>query len=176
VHHPVTNRNGDEIASAVTNLDLHDISRAACTYGVKRFYVVTPLADQRELAKKVAAHWTEGPGGSYNPDRRRAFSLLRVRESLDQVLAEVQKREGVRPRTAATDARPSPGAVTFGEFRQELAAGRPWVLILGTAWGLTRQAMARADCVLAPLTGPTGYNHLSVRSAAAIMLDRLLGG
>jgi hypothetical protein len=30
--------------------------------------------------------------------------------------------------------------------------------------------------VLAPIRGNTSYNHLSVRSAAAIILDRLLGG
>jgi len=29
--------------------------------------------------------------------------------------------------------------------------------------------------MLEPIAGTTGYNHLSVRSAAAIILDRLLG-
>jgi hypothetical protein len=32
-----------------------------------------------------------------------------------------------------------------------------------------------AERVLAPVTGKTGYNHLSVRTAAAIILDRLAG-
>jgi hypothetical protein len=35
--------------------------------------------------------------------------------------------------------------------------------------------MADADYILDPLVGSGNYNHLSVRSAVAIMLDRLLG-
>ena len=57
-HYPVVNKHGNVIASALTNLDLHDISRAAKTYGVKKFFVVTPLEDQKELAKRIIAHWT----------------------------------------------------------------------------------------------------------------------
>jgi hypothetical protein len=36
--------------------------------------------------------------------------------------------------------------------------------------------MAHADYILDPLAGAGTYNHLSVRSAVAIILDRLLGG
>ena len=63
IHHPVLNRKGEVVASAVTNLDLHDIARAGRTYGVRRFYVVTPLEDQRQIARRIIAHWTEGAGG-----------------------------------------------------------------------------------------------------------------
>ena len=49
-HYPVVNKRGEIIASALTNLDLHDIARVARTYGVKGYYVITPLEDQRELA------------------------------------------------------------------------------------------------------------------------------
>jgi hypothetical protein len=51
----------------------------------------------------------------------------------------------------------------------------PIVLAFGTAWGLSPAFMAEADFVLEPLAGSGDYNHLSVRSAAAIILDRLLG-
>jgi hypothetical protein len=53
--------------------------------------------------------------------------------------------------------------------------GEPCLLIFGTAWGLSPALLETADFVLAPIEGPTDYNHLSVRSAAAIILDRLLG-
>ena len=53
-HYPVVNKKGNVIASALTNLDLHDISRAAKTYGLKSFFVVTPLEDQKELAPNSA--------------------------------------------------------------------------------------------------------------------------
>ena len=47
--------------------------------------------------------------------------------------------------------------------------------MLGTGWGLTDEIMSMADVTLEPILGPTDYNHLSVRSAAAIILDRLRG-
>ena len=43
VHHPVVDRRGDEVTTAVTNLDLHDIARTAATFGVDRFYAVTVI-------------------------------------------------------------------------------------------------------------------------------------
>jgi hypothetical protein len=56
-----------------------------------------------------------------------------------------------------------------------LRSDRPYLLALGTAWGLSEDFIAEADHVLDPILGDTDYNHLSVRSAAAIMLDRLMG-
>jgi hypothetical protein len=52
---------------------------------------------------------------------------------------------------------------------------RPTLLLLGTGWGLTEEILAQSDHVLEPIMGRTDYNHLSVRSAAAIVFDRLLG-
>jgi hypothetical protein len=52
---------------------------------------------------------------------------------------------------------------------------RPCVLVFGTAWGLSEALMETADYILVPVSGPEDYNHLSVRSAAAIILDRLMG-
>jgi hypothetical protein len=103
IHHPVYNKNGEVIASAVSNLDLHDISRAAKTYGVRAFYIVTPLADQRELAERILSHWTEGVGARYNPDRSEALRLIRVAVSLRAVRDEIAANgEGV-PVTVVTD-------------------------------------------------------------------------
>ena len=56
-----------------------------------------------------------------------------------------------------------------------LISGRPHLLVFGTAWGLAETFISEADYILAPITGPTDYNHLSVRTAAGIILDRLLG-
>jgi hypothetical protein len=46
---------------------------------------------------------------------------------------------------------------------------------MGTGWGLADQVLDRVDRLLAPIQGAADYNHLSVRSAAAIILDRLFG-
>jgi len=51
----------------------------------------------------------------------------------------------------------------------------PFLILLGTGWGLTDEILARSDYILEPIEGDSDYNHLSVRSAAAIILDRLLG-
>jgi hypothetical protein len=47
--------------------------------------------------------------------------------------------------------------------------------LLGTGWGLTEAVLSQSDYVLEAVEGQGDYNHLSVRSAAAIILDRLLG-
>ena len=174
-HYPVINKRGDIIASALTNLDLHDISRAAKTYGVKSFYVVTPLSDQKALAEKIIAHWTAGAGAVYNPDRRRALELIKVMDSIIDVAEDIKGLENSYPKTVTTCARRYPASLGYAEFRDLLASGIPHLLIFGTAWGLAESLISESDFVLEPITGTAAYNHLSVRSAAAIILDRVLG-
>ena len=53
--------------------------------------------------------------------------------------------------------------------------GGDYLLVLGTGWGLTNEVMSACSYVLRPIYGAGEYNHLSVRSAASIMFDRLLG-
>jgi hypothetical protein len=175
IHHPVYNKTGQVITSAVTNLDLHDIARAARTYGVRRFYVVTPLEDQKELAGRIISHWIHGGGGRYNPDRRTALELVRIVSSMEAVLEDISEEGQDRPITVSTDARPHPNNISFAGLSKILASGQCLLLVFGTAWGLTKQSVEAADYALAPITGGTGYNHLSVRSAVSIVLDRLLG-
>ena len=176
VHYPVTNKNGDVIASAVTNLDLHDIARAAKTYGVKSFYVVTPIDDQMTLVDQLLSHWLTGAGGSYNPKRRQALELIRVKKTVEEVTAEIRSMPGStgNPRTVVTSAVARHPSVSYADMRKMLWDGFPYLLVFGTAWGLAESLMTSADFALEPVKGTTPYNHLSVRSAAAIILDRLL--
>ena len=53
IHYPVINKNREIIGSAVTNLDLHDIARAARTFGANGLYVVTPYRDQQILFREL---------------------------------------------------------------------------------------------------------------------------
>jgi hypothetical protein len=175
VHYPVINKNGKIIASAVTNLDLHDISRSAKTYGVRAFYVVTPLADQKKLVEKIVSHWLKGTGGTYNPKRKEALELIVVKNTLDEVIDQIRKDTGDAPKTIVTSAHQNFRNIGFNRFREMLQDGASYLLIFGTGWGLSESLMAEADYVLNPVLGNTGYNHLSVRCAAAVMLDRLLG-
>jgi hypothetical protein len=174
-HYPVVNKRGDTIASSVTNLDLHDISRAAKTFGAKSFYVVTPLVDQKILIEKIISHWTKGYGAAYNPARRRALDLIKIKDSIADAAEEIECLEKVYPKTVVTCARSYPSSIGFKEFREMLQLGQPHLLVFGTAWGLAEPYISQADYILEPIAGQTDYNHLSVRSAAGIILDRLLG-
>ena len=175
IHYPVVNKNGDPIASAITNLDLHDIARAVETYGVKSYYVVTPLKDQQALARRIIAHWTEGVGGELNPLRCRALRAIQVVNSLQDAIASVAKEQSETPVTIATSARRKKSCLDFGQLNKMLAGGLPHMLLFGTGWGLAQEVLDGVDYILEPIEGPGSYNHLSVRSAAAIILDRLLG-
>lgn len=168
------NRKGDVIASAVTNLDLHDIARAARTYGVHRLYVATPLEDQRRLAESIVAHWTEGPGGVHNPLRKEALALIRMSRSLDEAVDDMASEFGQAPLTVATSAKSGRVSLSYGSLRRRIQARQPVLLIFGTAWGMAEEVIDGCDELLAPISGRNRYNHLSVRSAAAIILDRLL--
>jgi hypothetical protein len=174
VHYPVVNRAGETIGSAVTNLDLHDIARAGCTYGVSTYWVVTPDPQQQELAAKIVDHWTQGYGGSVNPDRKEALSLIRICADLDDVIRRMTEKWGVKPRVCATCARPGQSTAGYAAVRRMHAEGSPLLLLFGTAWGLAPEMILAADEILPPLRGPGEYNHLSVRSAVSIILDRLL--
>jgi hypothetical protein len=75
----------------------------------------------------------------------------------------------------ATGASPHPKSIDFEFFKRLLKdETTPFFILFGTGWGLTQEVKDSSDYVLAPIDGK-GYNHLSVRSAVAIILDRLLG-
>lgn len=176
LHHPVKNRNGEIIASAVTNLDLHDIARIGKTYGVAAFYVVTPLTDQKTLVEKIVSHWVDGWGGVHNPDRRKALALIRVKDSLAEVVEDIEAETHVPVQVAVTGAALKDQAIGFDEFKNRLQnPASACLLVFGTASGLADEVIADADLVLEPIQGRNGYNHLPVRAAVAIILDRLLG-
>ncbi len=175
MHYPVYDRNHCTVVSAITNLDLHDIARAARTFGVVRYYIVTPAVQQQRLAEKIIGHWREGYGATYNPKRKAALELVTVRDTLADAMSDFQAEYGVSPRLVATGAAAA-ATTTYAALREELGSTKaPHLLLFGTGWGLADEIMAAADVILPPLQGAGEYNHLSVRSAAAIILDRLLG-
>lgn len=175
IHYPVVNKNGEIIGSAVTNLDIHDIARACRTYGVGTFYLVTPYADQQEMIRELLAHWLVGYGATYNAKRKEALSCVRLVSDLGELNTAVRTSRQAPPLVLATGARQSERLVGFSEARAILAENRPMLLLFGTGWGLAPEVMSHTAGSLPPITGGTDYNHLSVRSAVSIVLDRLLG-
>ncbi len=176
IHFPVYNKNRQRIASAITNFDLHDLSRVARTYGVKRLFVISPLKDQQRLAERILRHWTIGYGARYNKDRKEAFQLIAIVPSLEESIKEIAEMEGEEPLLIATDAsKQAERSITYSKATEIINSERVVILIFGTAWGLDSEVIQKADFILEPVEGGTDYNHLSVRSAAAIILDRLAG-
>jgi tRNA (guanine37-N1)-methyltransferase len=175
VHYPVYNNRLTVITTAFTNLDVHDISRAGKTYGIEKFYLVQPNPEQQRLAERVLRHWTEGEGPALNKSRAEAMEFVEISDSLGDAVSDIEKIEGRKPVIVVTDARPRNNMIGYGELR-DLMAGEdsgPFLLVFGTGWGLSEEIMQGADYTLKPVSGYMGYNHLSVRSAAAIILDRL---
>jgi hypothetical protein len=174
LHYPVYNKHREIVTTALTNLDLHDIARSSKSYGLDRFYIVTPSQEQRNFAKRIAGHWQQGWGADYNPDRKEALGIINICTTLKDAVAEYQTCFAKKVRTIITGASKRANSTGFQEMRTLLdETDQPFLLMLGTGWGLTEECFNTADYILDPITGPGTYNHLSVRSAAAIMLDRL---
>lgn len=174
LHYPVYDKNGAVVTTAVTNMDVHDIGRLSRTFGVRGFFVCTPVETLRRLVARIMRHWDIGPGATYNSTRREALALVRQAPDLDAVVADIEKETGQLPFIVTTSARDAPDRMPFDALRQRLRTdGPPHLLVFGTGWGLHESIMTRADGVLEPIRGSGDYNHLSVRSACAIILDRL---
>lgn len=169
VHHPVRNRRGKTVTTSLTNLDIHDIARSCATFGVKKLYIVTPLPEQRKIARETLDYWTRGPGATWNRDRQKALSKVAVVSDIAEILEDLKD-----PTVIATSAKRYPETVSFEKISFFMEKNRGHKLILlGTGWGLTGSVVKSCNYILEPITGQGRYNHLSVRSAAAIILDRL---
>lgn len=176
LHHPMYNKRMDVVTTSVTNLDLHDIARVARTYNVEGFYVVHPAPNQQKLVKEILSYWQEGYGGTYNADRKEAFTILHLAETFQEVLREIEEEIGQKVITVATDARTYPNTVSYRQLKEKIfTEDHAYLLLFGTGWGMEKDQMLQADYILEPIAVDSDYNHLSVRSAVSIIIDRLLG-
>lgn len=176
LHDEMVNKNGEFITSSLTLIDVHDLARSCRTYGIRNLFIAHPAPTLRKLASTLKTHWEDGFGSTYNPNRKEALEQLQIVETLDEAIKQIKVRSGITPKLIATSAKKGPSRLSFAEFKLKIASdSSPYLLMLGTGWGMSDQLLDRADFFLEPILGPTDYNHLSVRSAGAIMLDRLCG-
>ena len=173
VHYPVLDKEKKSVAVSLTNLDIHDIARSSHTYGLGGYYIVTPLKDQRNLLETLVTHWTYGAGGKSNPDRAAAFSLVKGVECIEEAVRDITAATGESPYVVGTSASGA-GNLGFAALRKIVYA-RPVLLLFGTGHGLAPTLQDRCDAMLAPIRPLSRYNHLSVRAAAAIIMDRIAG-
>jgi len=173
-HHPCVNSAGEVYTTSITNMDIHDIARSSATYGLDAYYIVTPISAQKELAEVICSFWDKGPRGKKVPTRAQALSLVKVVDSIEEAIACEEKAAGHRPLVCATSAKALENQSTFQEARQTFEE-KSALLLFGTGYGLAKEAIALADMRLPPVGSAVPYNHLSVRSAVAIILYRLRG-
>jgi tRNA (guanine37-N1)-methyltransferase len=176
-HHPVLDRTGAVVTSSITNLDVHDIARSAATYGLAGYEIVTPVAAQQEKIDHMARVWldelaAEGARAGHG-HRGHALAPIRVHPSIEAALAAI----GGPPLVVATSARGGDRRIGTRDLLRLMATipERPVALLFGTGHGLTDEVIASVDHILEPIEGQSDWNHLSVRSAAAVILDRLFG-
>lgn len=176
IHYPIYNKHMDVVTTALTNYDLNDISRTAKTYNLRAYFIIHPVESQRKLAARIMTHWQTGEGSRYNPNRREAFEETVLASDLASAIAQIEEETGEKPLIVTTDARAYPNTVSYRFLRERIREGtRPVLILFGTGYGMTREMMKEFDYILEPVYGGGIYNHLCVRSAAAIILDRLLG-
>ena len=182
LHYPVTNRQGEPITTAVTNLDIHDIARTARTYEIDHYYLVNPLVEQIEVVKRILEYWETPRTREWHPDRFEALSRVQILEDFAAVKADLSSRyPGLKQEVAMPDARPLPDQLSYSDIRskwesEESASVK--IIVFGTGGGVSEAFFPEVHTYLAPVYGPlesSGYNHLSVRAAAAVILDRLYG-
>jgi len=162
--------------TSVTSIDLHDIARSAKTYGVNNFFIVTPLIDQQKIVQRLLDFWlTEGI--EYNKQRYEAIKQVRIASQLDEVISQIEQFEGKKPVLVATSAREVKHSNIISCYDQAKVwpLNKPVLFLFGTGKGLSPAVIERCDFMLLPAHGFSDFNHLSVRSAAAVILDRWLG-
>jgi hypothetical protein len=173
VHYPVLDKQGNIVATSISNLEMHDAARSCMTFGVELCYIVTPLERQRAIAEKLVRHWKEGYGRRYNPDRAEALEKIRIRNSVGEVMADFRTMD---PVVIGTSSRVRDTSIGYDALRAWIETDpRPFLLLFGTGWGLPADIVERCERTLEPIRGRGDYNHLSLRVAIGIILDRLFG-
>ncbi len=181
MHTQILVQGGNVGNSSITSLDIHDIARSSATYGIKNYFVVTKLKDQQNILKSFMEFWLSNEGKDYNFSRFEAVKRIVPAINFEDVVNKIKEKEGVYPIVITTSAKPSffdsggPKVIDYSCQGEVFEQGRPVLFVFGTGQGLSNEILEKSDYLLLPVNGMTEYNHLSVRSAVAIILDRWLG-
>ncbi|MEZ7892421.1 MAG: RNA methyltransferase [Candidatus Wallbacteria bacterium] len=181
VHYPIKGKDGNITQTSITNLDVHDIARTSRTYDLGGYYLISPPPCQYELLNKILRHWSEGFGADYNKDRKDALSIVSIAESIEAAKESIKKQTGRDLKVIVTDAHSHPNNprnISCNLLKSMLKSyDINFLLLFGTGWGLSDAVIERADFILEPVRALVNhnYNHLSVRGAAAIIIDRIIG-
>jgi hypothetical protein len=166
-------KKNDIVATAVTNLDVHDLARMTVTFGIKKYYIVTPVVEQQALVNRIIDHWKSDFGVNRNDKRSMALGSVKVAGSFEDAVREIREITGKEVKVISTSARKFDRSISADSLVSAVDPKYAYLLIFGTGWGLADEIMEKSDYILESLSYDTGYNHLPVRSAVSIILDRL---
>ncbi|MCX5924086.1 MAG: tRNA (guanosine(37)-N1)-methyltransferase TrmD [Candidatus Dependentiae bacterium] len=179
MHTGIVLKDGRIGTTSITSIDVHDIARSSATYNLKHYFLVSPLVDQKKMIQDLLDFWQEKEvGGEYNSDRHEAMNRVIMADGLADVIAAIEKKEGKKPVILGTSAKFAPGEprmISYHDQEKVWSHDRPVLILLGTGHGMAEQLMKQCDFILQPIQGFSRFNHLSVRSAAAIIFDKWLG-
>jgi len=119
LHYPVLNKEGIIIGTSITNLDIHDLSRSSATFGIKRFFMITPFEQQNELLERIVEHWTKGKGAKRNPTRTQALNIVKVVTTFDDAVNNIEEEENRKPLIVSTAARNIEGSTLIWRAERE---------------------------------------------------------
>ena len=174
IHYPVYNKSGKVVATSITNFDVHDIARVAKTYGLKGYFLVTPLDAQLKLIDKIIKHWVEGGGQKLNPLRGKALKLVKFAKNIEDMKSIIEQETGQKTKLVGTSAKIYDNSISFDKLSDKIFNGENLTMLFGTGFGMTKEVMDSCDYILEPIKGEADFNHLSVRSAVSIIIDRLI--
>jgi len=118
-------------------------------------------------------YWVEGPWLSYNQERAEGLKRLSVVGSVEELLKNLSS--AVMPLIVGTSARERGlKKITEADVRR-IQKQRPVLILFGTGYGLAEETLSFCEAMLPPIEGRTGFNHLPMRVAAGILMDRILG-
>lgn len=125
--------------------------------------------------ERLIDHWRFGYGATYNPIRGEALSRVRIKSDVAEMIEEL--KEDGEPLIIGTSSRERAGkTIGYGEVRELAEKGeKPVHILFGTGWGLSDEIVDVCGRMLEPIKGGGDYNHLSLRVALGITLDRIFG-
>ncbi len=173
IHYPIYDRNKSIVATTITHFDVHDIARVCRSYGVVKYHIVHPSESQLMFVARLQDHWAAGQGKAFNPLRAEAMKII----SLAKNIEDIKSQEGI-DKVYATSAKNHVNfpCLSFQDIRSLKSQSEQKILIIfGTGSGLTPEIFSKCDGLIEPIVGFEGsdFRHLSVRSAVAIVLDRI---
>ncbi len=172
VHYPIFNKNKSIVATTITHFDVHDIARTCRSYGVTKFHLIHPSIEQLMFVARLKEHWAVGAGGKKNPLRAEAMKIVATACSIEEI--KQQERIDV---TYATSAKVHPSFKTepFEVVRKTVKSSKKTLILFGTGSGLVDDVFKQCQAIVEPIVGfeSSDFRHLSVRTAVAIVLDRV---